>query len=83
MFVRARRIGGRPRLLEVKTQVGHGAAAFRFHLMRNEYDVGRDEPTWSLVVCAETSKDLNDIEVGGSCSADALRLYLPNNGNGR
>lgn len=81
--VRAPRIGGAPRLLEVKTQIGHGPAAFRFHLTRNEYDVGRDEPTWSVVVCTSANRTLNEIEIGGWCSADALRPYLPNDGHGR
>lgn len=81
--VLAPRVGHAPRLLEVKTQIGHSPSAFRFHLTRNEYDVGRDEPNWSLVVCTAAAGDLHDIQIGGWCSADALRPYLPNDGNGR
>lgn len=81
--VRAPRIGGAPRLLEVKTQVGDAPAAFRFHLTRHEYDVGRDEADWSLVACAARSGDLTAIEIGGWCSADTLRPYLPHDANGR
>ncbi|MCW5892052.1 MAG: DUF3883 domain-containing protein [bacterium] len=81
--VRAPSIAGSPRLLEVKTQLGHLPAAFHFHLTRNEYAVGSDEPNWSLVACAARNAELADIQIGGWCTADTLRPYLPNDGNGR
>jgi len=82
--VRAPRIGAEPpRLLEVKTQIGRRAAAFRFHLTRNEYDVGRDEPQWAMVACAARGADLVQVDVVGWCNAETLRPYLPTDGNGR
>ncbi|MCB9637244.1 MAG: DUF3883 domain-containing protein [Sandaracinus sp.] len=81
--VRAPRLDGSERLMEVKTQLGEGRGTVRFFLTRNEYDVGRDEPDWSLVMCITTSPSLDDVRVHGWCPVDALEPYLPLDNYGR
>jgi hypothetical protein len=83
--VRAPRIGGASRLLEVKTQVGHSSCTCHFHLTRNEYEVGRDEIDWSLVVCTCTARnaEVTAVNICGWCTAETLRPYLPLDANGR
>lgn len=81
--VRAPRLRSAARLLEVKTQLGRPVGTVRFHLTRNEYDVGRDDESWYLVVCAAASADLALVEICGWCPAETLIPYLPMDGNGR
>lgn len=81
--VRAPRLDRSMRLLEVKTRLGPMRGTVRFFLTRNEYDVGRDESGWSLVICAAGSIRLDDVQVCGWCPVQALEPYLPLDNHGR
>jgi len=73
-------VTGQMRLLEVKTTKRAVNSAFEFFISRNEFDVGRREPSaWSLVAChlQDTSA-----KVVGWCRVDKLSPYLPDDGDG-
>lgn len=71
-------LDGLTRRLEVKTQTSTTAPMVaRFFITRNEYDVGRDNPTeWALVVCI-FDQPSGDVMTVGWCRAVTLTPYLP------
>lgn len=71
------------RLLEVKTQRSPADHAVRFFVTRNEYDVGRRNQSWAIVICDVSQEPNGDIELIGWCRAATLAPYLPVDGNGR
>jgi hypothetical protein len=80
--VSAPRIGGTPRLLEVKaTAAGRLKASVLVHLSRNEADVGASFPTWALVVCVVDDVNHRRGHVLGWCAAAALDGLLPRDGS--
>ncbi|WP_373318042.1 protein NO VEIN domain-containing protein [Virgisporangium aliadipatigenens] len=72
-------IGGASRRLEVKGQSTSSRPFVRFFLTRNEFEVGRRCPEWSLVCCQVGSSP----NVVGWCKAGTLAPYLPQDRNGR
>lgn len=74
---------GPNRWLEVKTSRSAVGSVFDFFLSRNEYEVGRHDPSaWALVACVWPSSD-HHADILGWCRAEALRPYLPDDRNGR
>jgi hypothetical protein len=74
-------IGAAPRRLEVKTSSLSAVGSFEFFISRNEFEVGRREPTtWALVACQADGERVADI---GWCRAAALGSYLPEDQNGQ
>ncbi len=76
--------GSSIRRLEVKTQTAEELlSSFRFYLTRNEYDVGRSNPTeWSMVACSRVTLG-DEIRILGWCRAATLSPYLPVDQGGR
>jgi len=73
-------IGSSARHLEVKTTTRQAVGSFEFYISRNEFEVGRLEPTsWSLVACRTEDED---VALVGWCRAAALVTYLPDDQNG-
>jgi len=69
------------RHLEVKTASAAADGLFRFYLSRNEYEVGRRQPSeWSLVACERRGLT---VTILGWCRAGALTDYLPTDQRGR
>ncbi|WP_303708956.1 MULTISPECIES: protein NO VEIN domain-containing protein [Microbacterium] len=69
------------RHLEVKTTSAISEGFFPFYLSRNEYDVGRSQPSeWSLVACERRG---GTVTILGWCRASALTAYVPADHRGR
>jgi hypothetical protein len=79
--VSAPRVGGGPRLLEVKSTTGDELKnAWSVHLSRNEADVGAAFPEWALVICVVTSVEQRAGSVVGWCPRGELDDLLPSDG---
>lgn len=83
--VQAPTLHGTSRMMEVKSSSAKSTGSFGFFLSRNEHDVGVNNPTaWSLVACiVGEGLVVDDAHLLGWAPASALRLYLPEDGNGR
>jgi hypothetical protein len=76
--IRAPRVVGPQRLLEVKASVVHdGDAQVKLHLTRNEADTGAAYGDWSLVLCHVDDIEQRCGHVLGWCHASALTDLLP------
>ena len=71
--VTAPRVGGSPRLLEVKSTAGRGVV----FLSRNEADTGRRFDDWSLVLCAIDDVGARTGTISGWCRHSDLAVLLP------
>lgn len=71
----APRLDETKRRIEVKTSGRAGEGLVRIYLSRNEAEVGRRDPAWSLVVCRLGADDA--ILIVGWCRGSALEPYLP------
>lgn len=67
--------------LEVKGSTAASGHLFTFFLSRNEYDVGRRDPDWSLVACLVADGDVQVL--GHLVTAHPLDPYVPDDRNGR
>lgn len=83
--VRAPTLHGTSRLMEVKSSTAARTSSFGFFLSRNEYEVGLSSPTlWALVAChVGEGVSVEDSRILGWSPVGALRLYVPEDGNGR
>jgi hypothetical protein len=71
------------RKLEVKTERVPARSWVRFFLTRNEYETGRrGRDAWALVAC-RADPSTEQIDTVGWCRVEALKLYLPEDRNGR
>jgi hypothetical protein len=71
----APRLDETKRRIEVKTAGRADVGLVKIYLSRNETEVGRRDPAWSLVVCR--LGDDEEISVVGWCRGSALEPYLP------
>lgn len=63
------------RRIEVKTAGRAGEGLVKIYLSRNEAEVGRRDPAWSLVICRLGADEA--ISIVGWCRGSALEPYLP------
>jgi hypothetical protein len=76
--VRAPRVTGAPRLLEVKaTTADSDGRTLAIHLSRNEADTGTTLPDWALVACQVENIDQRQGHIVGWCTCHALADLLP------
>lgn len=81
--VSAPRVGGPPRLLEVKATTGSVVGRIVLvHLSRNEADTALAFADWALVVCVVEDLEERRGRVVGSCTVAAFRDLLPLDGPG-
>lgn len=76
------------RHFEVKGSTRTDRAIYRFFISRNEYDVGRKQPsTWFLIACDVPTANPTGlpatVAIVGHCTAATLDPYLPQDANGR
>jgi hypothetical protein len=76
--VTAPRVGGPPRLLEVKTTtVAHISSTAVIHLSRGEAHTGQRLADWALVICAVDDVQRRKGQIVGWCAHDAIADALP------
>lgn len=76
--VTAPRVGGSPRLLEVKTTTAADTGSTTaIHLSRNEAHTGQRLADWALVICTVDDAEHRQGQIVGWCPHDAITDALP------